>query len=104
MAEFTERQAEAWPDAIKRAQRYVTSSTISRDPNNYHWTVEYADETRPGRGHSVNATWQDGESLVQITMDVYGYPSMSIAAIEWLHSDGDEECPCGPCAEDTDHG
>ena len=100
MAELTERQAVAWPEAIAEAQRYVPSSTIHADITSYYWTVAWADETRPGRGHSVDAIWCDGEFFVQIWMDVYGYPSVSVAEMTWLHNSSNEECECGPCIDD----
>jgi len=92
---FTERQAAAWPEAVAEAQRYVDSSTI---PEALHdWTVKWADEVRPGRGRAFNGLWLDGEYVAQVRMDVYGYPSVSVASTEWLHSSDDEECPCQPC-------
>lgn len=93
--EFTERQAAAWPDAIAEVQRYVDTS-VSFGLHN--WTVEWDEESRPGRGHAFDGVWCDGEHLVQIRMDVYGHPSVSVAAVDWLHNSSDEECPCEPCA------
>lgn len=97
---FTERQAAAWPKAIAEAQRYVETSTV---PEGLHaWIVEWAEEIRPGRGHAFNGVWLDGEYIVQIRMDVYGSPSVSVGSTEWLHSSDDEECPCQPCRTDRD--
>ena len=97
---FTERQAAAWPDAVAEAQRHVTSSTISTDL--YHWTVEWAEEVRPGRGRGFNGVWTDGEFFVQVLMDVYGSLSVSVAELGLVHNSSDDECPCEPCADDRD--
>lgn len=96
MTKMTERQARDWSSAVKEAQQHVDTSTIPTDIG--HWKAVWADEVRPGRGHSVDATWCDGEYLVQIMMDVYGSPSVSVASLEWLHNSSDEECQCEPCA------
>lgn len=95
MSIFTARQAKAWPEAVAEVQQYVDSSTVSEDL--YQWTVEWAEETRPGRGHRFNGMWCDGEYFAQVVMDVYGYPSVSVAAMTWLHNSSNEECDCGPC-------
>ncbi|RRJ85923.1 hypothetical protein EG850_11090 [Gulosibacter macacae] len=97
MPEFTERQAAAWPEAIAEARRYVETSTIPLDIDHYAWQVTWAEESRPGRGHGFSATWCDGEYLVQVHMDVYGYPSVSVAETTWLHSSSYEECECSWC-------
>jgi hypothetical protein len=99
---FTERQAAAWPAAIAEAQRYVDTSTIPADLASRDWIVAWDDESRPGRGHRVTATWCDGEYLVQILMDVYGYPSVSVAELTWLHNGSDEECNCDHCKAEYD--
>ena len=102
MSEMTERQANAWPEAVAEAQRYVTSSTIPVDLDHYHWRVAWAEETHPGRGQCLDALWCDGEYLVQIIMDVYGYPYVSVAETTWLHSTADEECVCDYCEAERD--
>ena len=97
---FTERQATAWPEAVAEVQQYVDTSTV---PTHLHgWTVEWAEEARPGRGHGFNGIWSDGEYLAQILMDVYGYPRVSVATLAWLHNSSDEECDCGPCTLDRE--
>ncbi|MFE6966850.1 hypothetical protein ACFVAJ_17200 [Agromyces sp. NPDC057679] len=97
MPEMTERQAEAWPDAIAEAQRYVDTSTISESLTHWYWAVRWEDETRPGRGHAMTATWSDGEYHVEISMDVYGNPRVAVAEVDWLHNGSDEECGCAYC-------
>lgn len=93
MAEFTDRQAKAWTEAVAEAQKYVPSEI----PLELHaWTVDWQEETRPGRGHAFDGVWTNGEHFVQIRMDVYGDPSVSVAELEWLHSSAYEDgCPCG---------
>lgn len=102
MTKFTERQAAAWPEAIAEIQRYVDTSTVSADPQNYCWTVLWAEESRPGRGHYIDAIWCDGEYMAQVTMDVYGYPNVSVARTELIHNRADEECPCTPCTTERE--
>lgn len=94
---LTDAQAKAWPQAIARLREHYDSipDRISS------WDVVYAEETRPGRGHHINATWVDGEVFAQILMDVYGYPNISVAALSWIHADSDEECACAPCERDN---
>ena len=106
MPEFTERQAAAWPEVIADLQ--------SRTP--YHipvdlwgWLIKYHEETRPGRGHAIEAAYLDGEIVATVHMDVYGYPMSAIATTEWIHS-SDEFCECERCAaeepeewDDRDH-
>lgn len=101
MGELTVRQAAAWPDAIKRLT--ATGARVPADISN--WDVHYAAEVRPGRGHYVNATFLDGEVFAQVLMDVYGYPDVSWAQLDWVHADANEECGCGPCeAERAEDG
>lgn len=97
-AGFTARQADAWPRAIDRIRRHAGG--VADDPASYYWTLTWHDESRPGRGSFLDAIWTDGEHLAQITMDVYGYPVVSVAAVEWLHSDGDEACACDFCQDE----
>lgn len=98
--EFTERQAKAWPRAVAEVQDYVDTSTVPEGL--YGWTVEWDEETRPGRGHRFVGVWSDGEYFAQVVMDVYGYPSISVASLTWLHSSSDEECDCEPCKEERE--
>ena len=102
LAGLTERQAAAWPGAVAEAQRYVPCSTIPVDIDHYEWRVTWGDETRPGRGRMIDATWCDGEYYVQIRMDVYGYPDVSVAETRWLHSSSYEECDCTWCERERE--
>jgi len=100
MSTLTDRQQAAWPEAIARLQ--AAGARVPADIE--HWSVAYAEEIRPGRGHSISAIHCDGEQFAQITMDVYGYPTTSYAELDWVHSDSDEECDCPPCAAELAEG
>lgn len=99
MPEMTKRQAADWPRAIAEAQRHVDSSTIQADIDHHEWCVRWHEESRPGRGHLLQAMWSDGEHVVSIFMDVYGNPSVAVAQAEWIHNSSDDECSCG-CLDD----
>lgn len=93
MSGLTVRQIAAWPEAIASLQ--ASGAPV---PEGIHrWSVAYHDETRPGRGHFIDATYVDGEQFAQIQMDVYGQPVTSFAYLTWVHSSADEECDCEPC-------
>ena len=91
--EMTARQRKAWPEAVARLK--ATGAYVPNDVRS--WTVHYAEETRPGRGHFIDATYLDGEVFAQVLMDVYGYPNVSWARLDWIHADSNEECGCDPC-------
>lgn len=90
--EMTERQAAAWPGAVAELNR-CAEVDLPTEP--YSWSIAWGEETRPGRGHYMDARYNDGEHFAQITMDVYGSPRVSIAELTWLHASEDDECPCG---------
>lgn len=90
---LTERQAKAWPEAIAR----LTATGAPVPESITAWNVHYAEETRPGRGHHIDAQFVDGEVFAQVCMDVYGYPSVSWASLDWRHADSNEECDCDTC-------
>lgn len=98
MHALTERQTKAWLEAVARLREHYDS--IPADIRS--WTVDYAEEARPGRGHFVNAQYLDGEVYVQVLMDVYGQPNVSLAYLDWIHADSDEECACAPCKRERD--
>lgn len=93
MSALTARQEAAWPKAIARLRALGAEVAESV----HSWDVIYSEETRPGRGHHINATYVDGEIFAQILMDVYGYPNVSFAELDWIHADSNEECACEPC-------
>lgn len=98
--QFTDRQVAAWPEAIAEAQRYVTTGGVPEEL--FYWYVNWREETRPGRGHDIDAHWSDGEYFVHITMDVYGHYTVSVAETEWLHSSAWEECECNYCERERE--
>ena len=89
-----------WQQAVAEAQRYVTTSTIPTDVNHYEWRVTTR-ITRPGMGQTIDATWCDGEYLVQIIADSYSTPLVSVAELNWIHSNDDEQCDCDFCVEES---
>ncbi len=91
--DMTERQAAEWPRLIERAREH--GALVSESSG--FWSMDFHEETRPGRGHYLNAQWNDGEHYVQITMDVYGFGNLSVAELNWIHADSDEECECERC-------
>lgn len=95
---LTERQEKAWPEAIARLR--ATGANVPAELR--MWSVRYGEETRPGRGHHIDATFIDGEAFAQVLMDVYGYPSVSWASLEWVHADANEECDCDACLAEQD--
>lgn len=94
-AQMTARQIADWPGAVERLQKSAEYNHLPTDPAS--WNISFAEESRPGRGHAINATYLDGEVFAQILMDVYGYPTVSIAILDWVHADSNEECECAPC-------
>ena len=94
---LTERQRAAWPEAVQDIRAY-TYQDVPHDLNDYSWMVHFDDEVRPGRGRRLSAIWCDGYNFAQVLMDVYGYPSVSVAELTWLHNSEDDECECEPCA------
>lgn len=77
--------------AIAEAQRYVTTSNIPTDVNHYEWRASIR-VTR--RGQTVDATWCDGEYFVQIIVDTTNTPLVSVAELNWIHNNSDEQCDC----------
>jgi len=95
---LTEKQVVGWREAIARLTE--CGATVPWDIAN--WDVIYAEETRPGRGHFINATFLDGEVFAQVLMDVYGYPTVSFATLDWVHADSNEECDCEVCERERE--
>lgn len=99
---MTERQARDWPLALLEAEHYTNGERLPHDLGHPHWTATWRDETRPGRGQALDATWCNGEHIVQVYMDVYGGPRVSVGEVEWLHSTDDEQCGCDRCAQERE--
>ena len=96
--QFTERQTRGWMEAI--ADLHSRGIEASDDPDGFYWTLVFAEEARPGRGHDLDAHWVDGEHFVQLLVDVYGSWRVSIAELDWLHSSTDDDCECDRCYQD----
>jgi hypothetical protein len=97
LEDMTERQREDWHIAIAEINRYNVGA--SENPDHYDWHFDWSEESRPGRGQSFSALFINGEHFAQVMMDVYGYPVVSVCALDILHSGSDEECPCDFCKE-----
>jgi plasmid maintenance system antidote protein VapI len=95
---MTERQLAAWPDAIAEINRYHVEA--SDNPDHPDWHFDWFEETRAGRGQVFSALFIDGEHFAQIFMDVYGSPTVSVAALDIMHNGSDEECPCDFCTKE----
>lgn len=59
------------------------------------WIVET--ESRPGRGHNLQALHIDADVCAHLSMDPYGNGDEMVGTVSVDHSTGDEECPCEPC-------
>lgn len=95
---MTDRQAAAWPKHVARLNIAAGWSAVPEDIRN--WSVRWDEETRPGRGRGLSATFVDGEVFAQIMLDVYGYGYESVAMLDWVHASSDEECGCDACKEE----
>ena len=101
-SELTERQTKALAGLTEEAiQRHGVEMT-EWSTWNQSWVLRFREEIRPGRGRDVDLVYLDGETVVWITIDVYGSSRMSIAETNWTHNDSDEECACEPCAADRE--
>lgn len=96
---FTERQAKAWQEDIAPILEAHGVTSASPFQLFSHWHIQWGEEVRPGRGHHFNGIYVDGEVAVQVLMDVYGQPSVSVADLDWVHADSDEDRFCETCRE-----
>lgn len=99
MPEMTERQARVWPAAVNELNRAIETDWLTLHGGS--WKMHWQDEVRPGRGHSLDAQWNDGEYYAQITMDVYGSYNASIASLDWIHTPM-EDCDCPVCVAERE--
>lgn len=100
MPDLTPRQATAMPEVVARAARHGVE--VPEDINRWD-RVTWHDETRPGRGHMIDALYfYDSTYFVQMLMDVYGAPTISVCSYEPIHNDADDDCDCEPCIEDAE--
>jgi hypothetical protein len=61
-------------------------------------TLHLAEESRPGRGHDITWSYVDGDHAVTGHVDPYGHGGFSVATLEFVHSDDEEECDCHRCS------
>lgn len=95
--EMTVRQQTALARMIAEARN---SHSVEMTPWSFHansWRSLFRDEVRPGRGHDIDLLYVDGEAIVQITLDPYGYGHICIGVTLWSHNSADDECPCDIC-------
>jgi len=97
MSTLTAKQAAALQRVVRDAQEHFDVQIRGVEDFNIH----YEEEFRPGRGHQIRADYIDADHAVSVYMDVYGYPSWSVANVDFIHNSGDEECDCTLCAEDA---
>lgn len=98
MPQLTERQIPAMAEMVKRAQdQHDVFSIHPWHESSTYWLTKFREEIRPGRGHDIEAMYCDKENLVVITLDPYGSGSLSVARLDWVHNDFNEECPCSYC-------
>lgn len=100
MSKLTKKQEESWPRYVEDASRYLDGYTIKREL--HYWVVDYWPETRPGRGHDIEAVYLDGEVFAHLYMDVYGNGSLSVGTTNTVHGSSWDECPCKYCEEDNE--
>jgi hypothetical protein len=98
LEDMTKCQRKDWPKVIEEINRYHVGATD--DPDHYDWHFDWAEEVKPGRGQSFSALFVDGEHFAQVMMDVYGFPTVSVCALDILHNSSDEECPCEFCTKE----
>jgi len=92
MSTLTPKQSAALERVVRQAQEHFNVEMRVEDFN-----IHYEEESRPGRGHQIRADYINADHAVSVYMDVYGYPSWSVANVDFLHNSGDEECDCTLC-------
>lgn len=97
-AKPTEKQRAALLEMVDRARnKHGVESMPDWSDSHSWWLTTFREEIRPGRGHDMDTVLCTGDYFVQITLDPYGYGSLSVAALDWVHSDGDDDCDCDEC-------
>ena len=46
-------------------------------------------------GRTTYLSYADSDHFAEIWFDPYGYGGDSLAVLDWLHREGDYDCPCG---------
>lgn len=89
-----ERRLDEWlRDVNTRSEHRVL-------PHHLAWTV--APETRPGRGHDVQAVYLDGDIFEHLQMDPYGNGDESRGTVDVVHSDSNDDCDCDDCTTERE--
>lgn len=96
MSTLTDRQATALDKVVRDVQEHFNVQIRGVEDFNIH----YEEESRPGRGHQIRADYIDSDHAVTVYMDVYGYPNLSVANVDFIHISGDEECDCTLCPKE----
>ena len=89
----TERQIEAFPRYVAEAQRYIDTYTLPTDMNSWDWVTTTLHTT-------ILAIYSDGDYLVEIVLDKYGFGSVHVGEPFWIHHSDDEDCGCNYCEEE----
>jgi hypothetical protein len=94
----TEKQRLSLAAMVTRARdKHGVESLPAWSDHHPWWITKFRDEIRPGRGHDMDATVTTGDHFVQIVLDPYGSGTLSVAELDWIHSDADDECACDEC-------
>jgi len=96
MSTLTAKQSAALDRVVRDAREHFNVDIRVEDFN-----IHYEEESRPGRGHQIRADYINADHAVSVYMDVYGYPSWSVANVDFLHNSGDEECDCTLCERES---
>lgn len=59
------------------------------------WSLK--DETRPGRGHDLEAIAHNEDHMAWISLDVYGNGNEGYSVLLPVHNSASETCPCDDC-------
>jgi len=92
MSTLTPKQAAALDRVVRDIREHFNVDMRVEDFN-----IHYEEESRPGRGHQIRADYINADHAVSVYMDVYGYPSVSVANVDFIHENGSGECECTLC-------
>lgn len=91
MSGLTDRQQRAFD----RRTAYL-NTLIERDGRGCYLLPSSLDDWSVRKdGRTTYLSYADSDHYAQIWFDPYGSGGDSLAALDWLHNENDEECPCG---------